>query len=318
MSRNNTNKVTKKEEFFLELLDTHKNSKRILDEGQLRRLLAFLAKEYDIEKYAVPSLLQIKSSAEYGEESEFKIDKKTIIIYKNGMKRLKDKYVKDSKKYSFARMLTLILLVETDISVLDHECHHAQQVKYLFENCSRGIEYELFRTSYMDSMIESRNYAAILDRYYGGSVQTRFGSKYGELVRQVGDHLIKIGKFCNNDYSLVDPAEINADYLTYKGMITFNKKYYRELSKFWADMLFAHLKRIYKIKNGQIKCPAETYFIKRNAIVTLDKLYLSDFNSSIKRMPLDKRLSLGLPISKYEYNGLYDFTHQHLGSERRK
>ena len=83
-------------------------------------------------------------------------------------------------------------------------------------------------------------------------------------------------------------------------------------------MLFAHLKRIYKTKNGQIKCPAETYFIKRNAIVTLDKLYLSDFKSSIKRMPLDKRLSLGLPISKDEYNGLYDFTHQHLGSERRK
>ena len=82
-------------------------------------------------------------------------------------------------------------------------------------------------------------------------------------------------------------------------MIRISKYFDIELSYMWEGVLLSIIKPQYTPSTRRVISPYERFIKVRNRILTLDEINWRELD--LFQLPLDKRLSYGLPITRIEY-----------------
>ena len=285
--------------FVTETLLNNRKRDRFLNQRQIAEIFYYLVNEYGLKNYiSVISFAEMHPSADQEVTAEYIIDEKRIMVYEKAMRKYRtivaNDYTLGDKSYK------KLFINEAIIQILIHELIHVSQIKFLFGSEDYNYEYEIMRNSYIGNFIDNNLQLPYLEKYYGGRVKDYYQPHYREFKRQIA-RLVKVMPYLHE----YDPAENNAEYEATKEIIYLNEYINPKLNEDWKDMLHTRTENLYRFHKGRIISPFEIYRNRVNKILTLDQLELD--KDAIQKMSLDKRLSLGLPISKVEYREMKDY-----------
>ena len=281
-----------------EILKYNRDKDCYINKRQLSEIFYYLIKYYEIEEYvkhlyfsnrSVPKNKAVTSDLLFADKSIIMYER-TLELYK---KVLAGNYTLDD--YSYKK----VFINEGIIQILIHELMHVLHMKYLYVIKDYNLEYEVLKSSYIYLFIGNIDNLPYLEEYYGTSVKKYFGPNYKEFMKQ----LKRFDKKYPSIYNY-DPSEINAEYESFKEIIFINEYLNPNLNTDWKEMLYSQTKAHYVPSKKGVICPFEKYIKKKNRIFPLDRFDLHSLES--EQLPLDTRLSYGLPITMVEYNEMKD------------
>lgn len=272
---------------------------RPLTESQIQGIFYYLTDHYALKKY-LEKICFKKGCSQVGKaaSAEYIIPDRIVYIYRESMAQETRTRERDctlrEKRYR------KVFINEVIIQILIHEIIHGKHIKTLFESDNYDLEYEVLRGAYYYNFISNVFKLPYLDRYYG----TRIEEYYGNRLRKLKKQAVSLDGYLYGSWK-DDPSEINAEYEWFKEIIYLNEYINPRLNKNWKTLLYSKTKERYTQKQDRIVSPFERYNKHRNKIVTLDRFYLKNYD--IFNLPLDKRLSYGLPISITEYKEMEEY-----------
>lgn len=290
------------EKIVTNILENNHEKKRYLSRKQIATIFEYLISHYDISKY----MKEIYFANIYYKKNpdtvaQYDLSTKSILMYEKGLntyrKIITNDFTYEDKTYK------KLFVNEAILQILIHELIHVRQIKYLFEKKDYDIEYEILRSSNTSYFIDNDFQLPYLEEYFGTSVKKYYGKDFRTLKKQVD----KLDDMYNRSDSFYDndPSEINAEYESFKEIIYLNEYINPALNEDWKDLLFLQTEAHYTCRKSRVICPFERFIRKRNRILTLDSFDFDKYDYF--SLPLDKRLSYGLPISRIEYKEMEEY-----------
>ena len=290
------------EKIVTNILENNHEKKRYLSRKQIATIFEYLISHYDISKY----MKEIYFANIYYKKNpdtvaQYDLSTKSILMYEKGLntyrKIIANDFTYEDKTYK------KLFVNEAILQILIHELIHVRQIKYLFEKKDYDIEYEILRSSNTSYFIDNDFQLPYLEEYFGTSVKKYYGKDFRTLKKQVD----KLDDMYNRSDSFYDndPSEINAEYESFKEIIYLNEYINPALNEDWKDLLFLQTEAHYTCRKSRVICPFERFIRKRNRILTLDSFDFDKYDYF--SLPLDKRLSYGLPISRIEYKEMEEY-----------
>ncbi len=276
------------------------NRNRYVSSAELVKLFYYLRDIYQLKNYT-KTIAFADNRILYASKdvsAQYIMEAKLVILFEKSLTKYRNMissdYTLDDKRYKKT------FVNEAIIQILIHELIHASQIKYLFESSKYDTKFEVLKSSYIADFIANDFNLEYLEKYYKSSIKNYYGRNYRNFKKQVS-------KF--DDYSAllyeIDPTEINAEYESIKEIIHINDYLNPNLNIDWKDILFLKTEALYIPRKHSVISPFERFIKKRNEIIPLDKIDIESLDCM--SLPLDKRLSLGLPINKTEYKELEEF-----------
>lgn len=297
-----------------EILEYDRDKNKFLTRSQLEEILFYLAEKYGIEEY-VKTICFVKGSHYKNKDivAAYEHPTKTVYIFESCIKVYRR--VMSSEYTLEDKSLKKVFLNEAIIQVLMHELSHTSHLKYLYEQTDYDLKFEILRYSYFYEFVSNCLKLPYLKRYYGSSLKTHFGLNYDQLIRELKAYYEVYHRYNDEKSSkkydknklplqFIDPTEINAEYESFRQIIYLNEILNPELNKDWKELLFLKTQGLYIPTKSRVISPFEIFVKKRDSIITLDRFDITRLKE--EELPLDMRLSFGLPISKKEFNGIED------------
>ena len=279
------------------------NAKQAISHKSLTEIFYMTTNNEELKKYIKFLVFTETCDFKGTTTASYYIPEKIVFIYNEGI----NKYKKEMKKAVNLYGGDLYLFLnESIVEVLLHEIEHVKQMKYLSESTIYDTKYEILRASNPYNFNKNYLHMPYLERYYGGSLAEHFGSKYNKFKKQINKVDYKYEKLYD-----FDPSEINAEYQAMKSIIAINDclPSSNRIRKAWLKLVTNFISNLYLDKKDELICPLKSYLKKRNKILTLDKVRMRDLNTNL---PLDERISFGMPIKGKEYDTLDTYFKKHL------
>jgi len=292
-------------EEIYKIIEKNTNAVAGISPKYITEIFYILIEGWDLKRYVDFIIFVDKLPAKLGKGiyAFFYPENKYILVGKNGLEKYRNIFKKGSK----ARGKDLsIYLNECSITLLLHELEHVKHIKYLVESPKYDIKYEILKLAnfyYYVNIYKELYGEEYLINYYGKSLEEYYGKKYKKFLKQVDELNKKDVKLYN-----CDPMELNADYLAYKNIYAINQN--ENLNKTWREIITNTIRNAYLDDEDCLIFPLGEYILKRNKILTLDKVRMKDFK--YKKLSLDERVSLGLPITLKEYKNFDRYIKKHL------
>ena len=277
------------------IIERNTRANKVISPKHITEVFYLVREKEDLRRYVNFLLFVDKFNVKEDSTAMFSVQDKAIIVSKAALQTFRNEMVAGSK----LKGLDLSLFKdECSIFILLHELEHVKQVKYLVESTEYDKKYELLKMATLYNYIhDMRNLYGdeYIINYYGATLENYYGKDYKKFIGQVA----KLDKKFNLLYDF-DPSEINADYNAIDTICSFNQN--DKLRREWMKTFITYVRDYYSDSNGNLVSPLREYIKRRNKLVTLDEIRIEDYIDY--SLPLEERLSFGMPIRKKECHSI--------------
>ncbi len=285
------------------ILERNTKANKVISPKHLTEVFYLVVEKENLRRYVNFLMFVDKFNSKEDSTAMFSVQDRTIIMNKQLMETFR-KGMGDGSK--FKGLDLSLFLDECLVYLLLHELEHVKQTKYLVESTDHDYKYELLRMSNIYNYIHDMRTLygdEHITSYYGKPIEEYYGEDYKKFVGQVA----ALDRSFKRVYDF-DPSEIEAEYRAIDAVCSFDQSV--KLKKEWIRIFTNYVEDYYTDKHNHLVFPLAEYIKRRNKILTLDKVRIEDFEDY--SIPLESRLSFGMPIKKKEFYSIEDTFKRHL------